>query len=61
MKMNKREVLAEFKQEVKPVIEQKYGKGDKIALAEEWNNFTDYLQKEGRITEKQVNRWNNPF
>ena len=34
---------------------------DRIAVCEEWNNFTDVLCKQGQITEKQYDTWSNPF
>jgi hypothetical protein len=36
-------------------------KRDKPALREEWNNFTDRLCKDGQITPRQYDRWQNPF
>ena len=34
---------------------------DKVALREGWNNYTDFLCKEGRITQKQYDTWDNPY
>jgi hypothetical protein len=34
---------------------------DTVALAEEWNNYTDYLCKTGDITSKQYETWDNPY
>ena len=36
-------------------------KHDKPALREAWNNFTDMLCKDGRITPRQYDTWLNPF
>ena len=36
-------------------------KGDKIAKRCEFNDYVDYLQKDGRITEYQAYNWSNPF
>ena len=36
-------------------------RGDKVAMRESWNNFTDGLCKDGEITESQYNTWSNPF
>ena len=36
-------------------------RGDKVAMRESWNNFTDSLCKDGEITESQYNTWSNPF
>ena len=38
-----------------------YRRGDVIAKRTEWNNFTDALCKEGVITLKQYESWENPF
>lgn len=35
--------------------------GDVIATQENWNNFTDRLCKDGEITLKQYENWNNLF
>lgn len=34
---------------------------DLPALREVWNNFTDMLCKDGRITQRQYDTWLNPF
>ena len=36
-------------------------KGDVTYTRENWNNFTDYLCKNGNITLKQYESWTNPF
>lgn len=59
--MTKKEVEKDFRQNVKPQIDEMYGKGDKIALREEWNNYTDMLCKDGVISQKQYDTWSNPF
>jgi hypothetical protein len=33
---------------------------DKALRRETWNNFTDALCKEGRITERQYSSWTSP-
>lgn len=35
-------------------------KNDKPAKRQAWNNFTDYLCKDGQITSKQYETWVNP-
>jgi len=55
--MTKKEALAEFREDVLPSVP----KGDKVWLCEAWNNFTDFLCKDGRITQKQYDTWVNPF
>lgn len=59
--MTKQEVLAEFREYVLPSVEAQYGKNDKVARAEAWNNYVDDLQKTGKVTESRAHRWTNPF
>lgn len=59
--MTKKEALTDFKRDIYPLIIKSYGVKDKVALAEAWNNYTDSLCKEGLITQKQYNNWENPF
>jgi hypothetical protein len=59
--MTKVEAIKEFYTYVLPQVYQAYGKRDKPAIREAWNNFTDSLQREGKITEDQYNNWGNPF
>ena len=42
-------------------VHQGVVKGDAIYTRETWNNFTDYLCKKGKISDKQYNTWSNPF
>lgn len=58
--MTKNEAVEQFKREVLPAVAAKYGRGDRPALAEAWNNWTDALCKEGRITERQYSTWTHP-
>ena len=62
MKLTKKDALREFKN----VLNSDYVyyakiRGDKVAMREFWNNFTDMLCKDGEITENQYNTWSNPF
>lgn len=59
--MTKKEAEAEFRADVMPYVVAQYGRDDRIALAEEWSNWTDMLRSEGRITRKQYETWVNPF
>lgn len=52
----KREFLETHKSEFFNVY-----KHDKPALREAWNNYTDMLCKDGRITQHQYDTWLNPF
>lgn len=36
-------------------------KGDIVWKREAWNNFTDYLCKDGQISSQQYDNWTNPF
>ena len=35
--------------------------GDKVWTRTNWNDYTDYLCKNGDITMKQYESWTNPF
>lgn len=62
--MTKKEVLKAFKEYVLPQVQRQYetdGKLDKPARAEAWNEYTDALCKEGKITLRQYESWSNPF
>lgn len=62
--MTKTEAVNQFKEEILPGIiaqESKRGYVDAPMRAEAWNNFTDALCKEKRITRKQYESWTNPF
>ncbi len=34
---------------------------DNVSIRSAWNDYVDYLQKDGKITEKQAMNWTNPF
>jgi len=38
-----------------------YRKGDDTAKRTEWNDYTDALCKDGLITSKQYDTWDQPF
>lgn len=59
--MTKKEALEEFKNDILPAVIKRYGKTDKVAITEEWNNYTDFLCKDRRITMKQYETWCHPF
>ncbi len=61
--MTKEEAWAEFKEQVLPLIEaseSRRGYQDRPMRAEEWNNYTDALCKDGRITMRQYESWTHP-
>jgi len=64
MRYTRQQAIKEFKETYMPVIrqiEKTNGNGkDSIMRREEWNNFTDFLCKEGLITSKQYEEWETP-
>lgn len=62
--MTKQEAWERFQEEVLPIIERteqrQSGRKDRPLRAEEWNNFTDSLCKDGQITLKQYESWTHP-
>lgn len=58
-RMNKGQVLRLFRETHSEFL-KKY-KGDRIAKWEAWNIFTDGLCKDGEITVKQYESWDNPY
>lgn len=66
--MTKREAFAEFTEMCPPEMFRAGRRGtrgrvylDTVMRAEAWNNFTDALCKEGRITMKQYETWTHPW
>lgn len=68
--MTKKEALAYFKENILPEImklERNRCPGDLSGgidspmRSQAWNDYTDYLCKDKRITSKQYNTWTNPF
>ncbi len=55
--MTKREALADFKANVLPNVPS----NDKPAKGEAWCRYVDLLHRDGRITDKQAQNWDNPF
>jgi hypothetical protein len=60
-KMTKNQALQDFKENILPAVVSKYGKNDKVAICEAWNEYTDMLCKDGLISMKQYETWDNPF
>lgn len=61
--MTKREAVAEFRADVLPFVKARYeqdGKPDHIARSEAWNDWTDMLCKDRRITSHQYETWTHP-
>ncbi len=64
MLMTYDEVKKAFEEEILPFIVQAYeqnGQQDYPARAEGWNNYTDALRDDGRITEEEYDTWENPY
>ena len=61
--MTRQDAYAEFRAEILPLVREQYeqdGVPDYPARCEAWNNWTDALCKEGRITPKQYDTWRAP-
>ena len=61
--MTKEKATKEFKEQVLPYVRAQYeqdGKRDAIARREAWNNWTDGLCKDRRITSWQYDNWTHP-
>ena len=54
--MTKKQAEQIFKNEILPVL----NKHDVTLVREAWHEFTDYLCKDGQITDKQYNNWLTP-
>jgi hypothetical protein len=61
--MTKKQAEAIFKRHDLKAVKETYeqdGVPDWPARREAWNNFTDYLAKDGRITMHQYETWTHP-
>lgn len=62
MRMTKAQVLADFRELWADAIKHDPNlKGDSIAKREAFNDYTDSLCKDRRISSHQYNTWTNPF
>jgi len=59
--LTKAQALQMFRDNIAPMVREEFGRGDVIALREEWNNFTDAMYKDGQISLHQYDTWANPF
>lgn len=55
--MTKVEAIRDFKNKIAPRVIARYGRNDRPALREAWNDWTDALCKDGLITERQYDSW----
>lgn len=51
------DAISMFREEVLPEVLSSYGHNDVPAVLTAWDQFVDYLQKSGEITEKQAYMW----
>jgi len=65
MPLTKKEVGRMFREQELPYIretEKEYGNGvDDTMRREAWNNFVDYLNRDGKVTDWQAFNWTNPY
>jgi hypothetical protein len=54
---SQREARRIFRDDVKPYVVERYGPRDTVALDEAWNEWTDQLHKERRISARAYDRW----
>lgn len=65
--MTKKEMITKaaatqiFRTGILPQVYMTYGKKDKPAVREAWNNYVDHLHKSGYITARQYQTWLNPI
>lgn len=62
--MTKEQAVKIFKEEILPQVIKHYesdGIKDIPARRFAWSTFVDSLCKDGQITDKQYNNWDNPF
>jgi hypothetical protein len=51
------DAAAEFKRDVLPGVVERYGATDGPAIRGAWNDWTDGLCRDGRISERQRDVW----
>lgn len=59
--MTRNDAISEFREHHLQGVVKQFGMNDVPALRQAWNDYTDGLHRDGRITDYQVNHWNNPF
>ncbi len=59
--MTKAEAVAEFRETILPSIRSLFGKNDAEMAGKAWDKWLIRLQKDGRITVEQCDKWANPF
>lgn len=64
MNMTFKEAFATWSADIKPAVIQQYGRDDYTALAESWNDYTDSLCKDGKLSDLQYQycpAWDDEF
>lgn len=59
--MTKKQAEQDFEENILPAVYARYGIRDRVAISEAWNGYTDMLQKDGLISQKQYDTWTNPY
>jgi hypothetical protein len=59
--ITKEEAVKEFRKYYIPAVVKRYGLNDKPAMRQAWNDYTDYLHRQGHISDRAVNNWTSPF
>lgn len=59
MKLTKAQALAEVREIIRDNAQE--FRDDSTAKRELWNNITDSMRRDSRITEQQYSTWSNPF
>jgi hypothetical protein len=55
------QVIAEFEETVLPHVIKQYGHDDRIAIRTAFNDYVDYLNKEGQISDYDAFDMDNPY
>jgi hypothetical protein len=58
-KLTKAQVMEIFKEEYAGFLVE--NRGDSIAKREAFNDFVDYLNKDGQVSDHQADTWSNPY
>ena len=61
MYLTEEQVQEMFEEFVLPSVVKDYGADDEIAIRTAFNDYTDFLCKEGEISEEQYDTMENPY
>lgn len=61
--LSKKEAVEDFRKHILPLVQhpKNFGPNDKVAVRTAWNDYTDSLRKDGKISLRQYEIWSNPF